>query len=230
MSVAISLASCTTTNTSQQKPNTLMRTSDSLKIYNGIKASLPEFKMCHAELHAGSSDKPATKIELIFDISLDGQVSDSKTSLIKSNIRDTDSFEKCMRSHMNKVNVPVQLLRPIKNKPFMFDFANNKFGGGGLTAHEINRTIKKNVSLFRKCYSDFIAIKENKNKDGGIVLNFTIGPAGKVTSSKTIKASDDMNDKAFKTCNEQIMADLIFPTPRGGGSVTVNYPFNFSSR
>jgi Ca-activated chloride channel homolog len=96
---------------------------------------------------------------------------------------------------------------------------------GSLDRSQIQRTITRNIRSIQACYEK--ALKSNPSLYGKIVVSFTIGPKGTVTSARIVSAT---------IADYQMQADLLavigrmkFPKPAGGGSITVSYPFIFSS-
>ncbi len=100
--------------------------------------------------------------------------------------------------------------------------------GGGLTSEEINRVIRASKGSFRSCYQSLL--QSNPGISGDIKIKFVIGPAGRVTSSSPSSVSSKFNGTNMGSCMSGKMRQLGFPKPRGGVSVTVNYPFSFSAR
>ncbi len=94
---------------------------------------------------------------------------------------------------------------------------------GGLSKAEVAKVLQRAESQIRYCYE-----KELQNKPnlyGKIVATFKIGPNGRVIQSSISQTT--MNDSNVESCVLQVINRLVFPNPRGGGAVDVNYPWLF---
>ena len=93
---------------------------------------------------------------------------------------------------------------------------------GALSADEIRTVIRRNLAGVRHCYE--VALRTDPTLQARVTAHFVIGADGAVTSA-TVDGSDDVT---MTTCIASRVRSWQFPAPRGGGLVTVNYPFVFS--
>jgi len=95
---------------------------------------------------------------------------------------------------------------------------------GSLDGRTIKSTIVKNRRKIQACYK--MALKSNTSLQGKIVVTFTIGPKGTVTSASITKASS-ITDAVMIEDILRVIRHMKFPAPAGGGSITISYPFLF---
>lgn len=93
---------------------------------------------------------------------------------------------------------------------------------GSLSSDIIARVMRRSANQFRYCYER--ALTKNPTLEGKLVVAFTIGADGSVTSAKAQEGFDQEVD----SCVVGRIQRLTFPAPSGGGIVAVNYPFVFS--
>lgn len=97
---------------------------------------------------------------------------------------------------------------------------------GSLTKEEIEAVIRANLAQIKACYERFL--QGNRNLAGRVTTNFVIGGDGRVNSA-TI-ANSDLGSPGAEGCMAGAIRRWKFPLPRGGGVVSVKYPFVFNSR
>jgi hypothetical protein len=95
---------------------------------------------------------------------------------------------------------------------------------GGLTSQEIMTVIRQNLNQIRHCYEQLL--QRSPNAAGRLKVNFVVGPAGRVSTSRLVEAS--IKDAPFQGCVLGKINRWAFPAPRGGQPVEVFYPFEFS--
>jgi len=95
---------------------------------------------------------------------------------------------------------------------------------GGLTAGEISSTIRQNLNQIRHCYERYL--QRAPGKTGKVSVKFVINTGGRVASASVRKSN--ISDRSFRNCIPRRIKKWKFPRPRGGSSVTVNYPFIFN--
>lgn len=95
---------------------------------------------------------------------------------------------------------------------------------GGLTTQEVQAVIRANLNQIRHCYEQLL--QRSPSSSGKVKVNFVVQPSGRVGSAKIISSS--INDSIMKSCITGKIQRWKFPQPRGGQSVTVNYPFVFN--
>jgi len=96
---------------------------------------------------------------------------------------------------------------------------------GSLDRGQIQKTISSNLRSIQACYEK--ALKSNPSLYGKIVVSFTIGPKGTVTSARI--ASATIADYQMQAAVLSVIRRIKFPKPHGGGSISVSYPFVFHS-
>jgi pSer/pThr/pTyr-binding forkhead associated (FHA) protein len=91
---------------------------------------------------------------------------------------------------------------------------------GDLDKAIIRRYIKRNQQKIQYCYEKELLAKPNLS--GTVMTNFLITPNGNVSSS-----SGSGVDPNVANCVAEVIRNIEFPKPKGGGNVQVNYPFIF---
>ncbi len=95
---------------------------------------------------------------------------------------------------------------------------------GGLTSQEIMAVIRANLNQIRHCYEQLL--QRSPSASGKMGTSFTIDTSGRVSSVSV--SQDTINDAVMRGCVTDKMRRWAFPKPRGGQSVSVNYPFVFN--
>jgi hypothetical protein len=93
---------------------------------------------------------------------------------------------------------------------------------GDLDKAIIRRYIKRNLAKITYCYEK--QLLANPSLSGTVQTQFFITPNGTVGS-----ATGSGVDGTVSSCVAEVIKQIEFPKPKGGGSVTVNYPFIFHS-
>lgn len=96
---------------------------------------------------------------------------------------------------------------------------------GGLDKEAIARVIRQQLGQIRYCYER--QLSANPDLYGKILIKFTIGAAGSVVAQAIGNTS--LNNAMVEGCILRRIAGWQFPTPKGGTSVLVTYPFLFKS-
>jgi hypothetical protein len=97
---------------------------------------------------------------------------------------------------------------------------------GSLSKDEIRRTIMRELKAITACYERELV--KQPSLGGKVVVSFTIGSDGKVSSAE--EASEEAFPSAKVTaCIVARFKSLQFPKPAGGGVVKVKYPLVFKS-
>lgn len=94
---------------------------------------------------------------------------------------------------------------------------------GALDKGIIQKIIEKHLNQIRFCYQK--ELNKNPNLYGKITVKFTISGNGTVSQSSI--ATTTMRNNAVEDCVVRVMRNIIFPAPKNGGIVIVNYPFVF---
>jgi TonB family protein len=92
---------------------------------------------------------------------------------------------------------------------------------GVLDKEIIRRIVRRHINEVRFCYEPELA--KRPSLGGRIVVAFSIAPTGRVLTSAL--QSSTMGNVAVESCTVQAVRRWDFPTPRGGGMVSVTYPF-----
>jgi pSer/pThr/pTyr-binding forkhead associated (FHA) protein len=97
---------------------------------------------------------------------------------------------------------------------------------GSLDKEIIQRVIRKHRREIAFCYEQ--ALQKNKTLAGRVKVKFTISGTGDVIAALVQKGSSTLKDSSVHSCMSSKIRRWVFPEPKGGGIVVVNYPFNFS--
>jgi len=91
---------------------------------------------------------------------------------------------------------------------------------GDLDKSVIRASVKSNIKRVQYCYEKALLTKPNLQ--GTVQVQFFIRPDGKVAQA-TASGVDPM----VSSCVASVIKGILFPKPKGGGGVQVNYPFTF---
>lgn len=92
---------------------------------------------------------------------------------------------------------------------------------GNLDKAIIARVVRQHLNMVWFCYERELA--KNPSLEGKVVVKFTIGLKGEVTTATATGINADV-----ATCVAGVFRRLEFPAPQGG-SVDVSYPFDFKA-
>lgn len=95
---------------------------------------------------------------------------------------------------------------------------------GALDPALIDKVVKSKMSQIRYCYTR--ELQKNPSLAGKLTIKFTISKDGSV-SAASVKSST-VGSPAVDQCVVQRFYQMQFPEPKGGGIVSVSYPFIFS--
>lgn len=102
-------------------------------------------------------------------------------------------------------------------------------GEPGLSKEYLQERIREDfIPLARECYE--AALEQNPSLAGKVVMSFEIvgdESVGGVVESAELGEGSTLDDPEFNTCMRESMLSMAFEPPKGGGSVTVNYPILF---
>jgi TonB family protein len=93
---------------------------------------------------------------------------------------------------------------------------------GLLSPEAIRRVVLRNLGQVNRCYEQ--GLSTNPNIAGRVVIRFVIGATGTVMASSVGDSSIPV--PSVGECVANAVRRWQFPSPEGGGVVTVNYPFN----
>jgi TonB family protein len=92
---------------------------------------------------------------------------------------------------------------------------------GSLDKEIIRRIIRRHINEVRYCYQ--VELQNNPNLYGRVIVRFVIQPNGQVATARV--ASSTLRNSRVERCIASAVRRWLFPKPRGGGIVIVNYPF-----
>lgn len=95
---------------------------------------------------------------------------------------------------------------------------------GALPADVIRRIVRANIPRIRYCYEK--GLTKNPELAGKLNVKFTIGKDGAVVSAETTGST--IGDAEVLSCAANVFKQMSFPSPEGGGVVTVTYPMVFA--
>jgi len=96
---------------------------------------------------------------------------------------------------------------------------------GPVDKEEVRQAIQAVVPLMRQCFQD---IAERYRGPQAVTLRFTLegqGASGQFRDGAVVDST--IPDPVALACFVDSLLDVRFPAPRGGGRVTLTYPFRF---
>ncbi len=96
---------------------------------------------------------------------------------------------------------------------------------GFLSKDVIQRVVRRSMGRIKYCYEK--ALIRRVDMAGKVMVRFVVGGQGKVISASL--SSSTLGDKGTEACILTVVRAMVFPKPKGGGLVVVNYPFVFKS-
>ncbi len=97
---------------------------------------------------------------------------------------------------------------------------------GGLTQDQIMKVVRTRARAIQACYAR--ELQRNKGLGGKVVVKWKIDSGGKVTRAKV--RSTTMRNGRVEDCVVRQVNSMKFPSPKGGGTATVNFPFIFGQQ
>lgn len=98
-----------------------------------------------------------------------------------------------------------------------------RVGSGNLSIEELRDVIQAARPAIRRCFD---ARRGSKDAYGKLLVRFVIGADGVVSAAERHDLST-LSDAPVSDCVLAVVKRLKFPPPRGGGTVSVTYPFFF---
>lgn len=92
----------------------------------------------------------------------------------------------------------------------------------GIDREKVRTVIRDHLRDVRTCYE--AGLKIDKSLNGKVIMEWEIGPGGKVTKVSTFKPLHPQVDK----CLEEKIVAWKFPEPPAGETANIRYPFVFS--
>jgi hypothetical protein len=96
---------------------------------------------------------------------------------------------------------------------------------GALDKDLIRKVVERNKGQIQFCYDTKLQLRRGGKPSGRVMAFWRIAPSGRVVETRSI--SSTMQDAGFEQCLMDRIRTWIFPEPKGGGSVNVEYPFTF---
>ena len=144
-----------------------------------------------------------------------------------------DEFRDAFFSHISLVTQTEAQIEEANKREKEIDEANEKYGGvprikmaspevnGNFDKRSIQKVIRHHSNELKACYEK--ALIENKGQQGKIIVSWEINASGEVAKA-AIKESTLGNADA-EICFTDNIKTWRFPSPKDGGSVQVDYPF-----
>lgn len=98
-------------------------------------------------------------------------------------------------------------------------------GEGSLSPGEVTAVINRHLGQIQGCYE--AGLLRNSSLAGQIAFEWTVNNSGNVTGAREV--SSTVGDPQVSNCILGVIRRMKFPSPSGGDSVTIRYPFMFSS-
>jgi hypothetical protein len=114
-----------------------------------------------------------------------------------------------------------------KKKEEFIQFSSKTVFLGSMDPDLIRKILKKYLPQFKFCYQQELTFGKRK-KGGTVDLKFSINPFGKVNNILIGFKKKDFSSKGVG-CMKKVLSMIPFPKPKGGGSVRVRQPLNFST-
>jgi len=92
---------------------------------------------------------------------------------------------------------------------------------GTLPKAVIDEKLKSTGPAVQACYEH--GLKGKPELRGAMIINFVVGPDGKVAHAEAADADDALSDVPTVDCILNVIRKLVFPEPKGG-RVFLNYP------
>lgn len=127
---------------------------------------------------------------------------------------------------MGGIGVVGRGLRAPGNAPRPVILAPTPIVQGSMDRGLVRREVRRNINQIRFCYDQGLA--RDASLAGRITVEFTIGTTGVVTTASVLTST--MGDTQVEQCVVERVRRMRFPAPNGGGTVSVRYPFTFSTR
>lgn len=99
---------------------------------------------------------------------------------------------------------------------------------GSIDRNDIMRILLENVPQFRYCYQRALDTS-NQAVAGVMIMEFTIGARGNVVNANS-KSVDSKLPRSVTSCVISHLRTIRFPSPKGGGQVSVTTPLNLYGR
>ena len=98
---------------------------------------------------------------------------------------------------------------------------------GALSREEIQRVISRALSQIKYCYER--ELTRDPALQGKVVAQWSIDASGHVTDATLAQDTFATSGAPVGSCVLRVLQRMQFPTPKGGGAVSVTYPFVFTA-
>ena len=96
---------------------------------------------------------------------------------------------------------------------------------GNLDKAVVERVVRRHRAQIKYCYE--LELMRTPGLEGKLVMQWVIGQDGKVRSAKSRAEGTTLANEALTRCIVNKVRTWVFPSPKGGGVVIVNWPFMF---
>ena len=96
---------------------------------------------------------------------------------------------------------------------------------GNLDKSVVERVVRRHRAQIKYCYE--LELMRTPGLEGKLVMQWVIGPDGRVRSAKARTEGTTLANPALTRCIINKIRSWAFDKPRGGGVVVVNWPFLF---
>jgi hypothetical protein len=98
---------------------------------------------------------------------------------------------------------------------------------GSLDKELIRQVIRRSTGQVLRCYEQ--SLRATPTLAGAIAVRFVIAPNGGVQTARVAEGTS-ISDPTLQECVTSQIRTWKFPSPKGGGSVLVTYPFELSAK
>lgn len=95
----------------------------------------------------------------------------------------------------------------------------------GLDQSVIAKVVTSHMPAIRYCYNK--ELKKDTSLSGTVVTRFTVGSKGSVVQAEIGRST--LNNEKVEKCMVSEIQTWVFPEPRQGVEVVINYPFKFKA-
>jgi TonB family protein len=95
---------------------------------------------------------------------------------------------------------------------------------GSLDKGVIDEYIKRHMRQLRACYEK--EQKKHPKLEGKVNAHFVIDGSGRVVSAELVEST--LKNKAVEACVLGVFQGIVYPEPKDGGTIEVDYPLSFS--
>ncbi len=163
--------------------------------------------------HANPNSKNSAATPVETQVSLNAPQADKRSADLTQH---SATLRSSAQTAAAKGAVSRQLLDLLEQPPQMNDEQ-------GLLAEEVGAVIHKHLDEVRYCHDAAMVYQPNIN--GKLIVHFSVNAAGGVKNPSI--ASSTLNNDKLAQCIIGRLSKWKFPKPKGGGEVSIDYPFIF---